>query len=569
MKGLVGVLAITGLMFASVAASEELKVGKNQKYTKIQKAIDEAKSGDTISVEVGTYNEDLTLRAGITLTVTGAETARTFLKAASTNGAVITATGVKNNQISRFTFIESTTGISTSKASTLTIAANVFNLGSSGTAVIATDVEDSSNISNNTFYSNKLAVSRAGTATKIENNIFSSNATAISSPKENTNISSNQFYSNTTVGQSGEPAVTDINPSFVNPDKRDFHVKVDSSGRGAYSGILADPKPFPVQKVEISDSSSQAPNFTVTVSWTKNESYLSANYSYILYYYFEGKEGAFPYNGTEATSLAGPSPQNVGESSSVTISGSVPLLNNVINAPVLNPITPQSQAFRLSWNQVANATSYELHYGIKNVGGSFGEDIVQNVGNVAAYVLSGLQNNETYRVAVVAVLRPILHVAITAQDKVAVSNASAYSSEAIKALGMPIKSVASYLEGIPEEVVAFPKLPNEGCFIATAAYGSYSAAQVKTLRDFRDHYLLTNTPGRAFVSWYYANSPPAAHYLNQHPALKPVVRSLLLPFVFITSWMNGSTMEMQMGVVVFAIGLLGLGIYWRRRTSWA
>ena len=172
-------------------------------------------------------------------------------------------------------------------------------------------------------------------------------------------------------------------------------------------------------------------------------------------------------------------------------------------------------------------------------------------------------------VEIVAVKQPTLHVAVNAQGSIA-THVSDYSAEVTKALGEAIESSASIAGfSIPEEVIAFPALPNEGCFIATAAYGSYSTAQVKTLRDFRDRYLLTNVPGRAFVRWYYANSPPAAHYLNQHPALKPVVRGLLLPFVFITSGMNDSMFGMQIVAGALVLGLLAAGLYRRRRTSWA
>ncbi|MEK6726607.1 MAG: CFI-box-CTERM domain-containing protein [Deltaproteobacteria bacterium] len=49
-----------------------------------------------------------------------------------------------------------------------------------------------------------------------------------------------------------------------------------------------------------------------------------------------------------------------------------------------------------------------------------------------------------------------------------------------------------------------------GCFIATVAYGSYLDPHVEVLREFRDNYLITNAPGRAFIEIYYQISPPIA-----------------------------------------------------------
>jgi hypothetical protein len=70
-----------------------------------------------------------------------------------------------------------------------------------------------------------------------------------------------------------------------------------------------------------------------------------------------------------------------------------------------------------------------------------------------------------------------------------------------------------------------------GCFIATAAYGSYLHPQVQILRDFRDTWLLTNAPGRAFVSLYYRLSPPVAECISQHGTLRLLVRLQLTPII--------------------------------------
>jgi len=74
--------------------------------------------------------------------------------------------------------------------------------------------------------------------------------------------------------------------------------------------------------------------------------------------------------------------------------------------------------------------------------------------------------------------------------------------------------------------------PSSGwCFIATAAYGTPMAEEIRILREFRDGYLLTNPLGEAFVDFYYRVSPPVAEVITEHPVLKPLVRAGLRPAV--------------------------------------
>lgn len=74
---------------------------------------------------------------------------------------------------------------------------------------------------------------------------------------------------------------------------------------------------------------------------------------------------------------------------------------------------------------------------------------------------------------------------------------------------------------------------SSGCFIATAAYGSYLDPHVKALRDFRDDVLLQNRFGTAFVKFYYKYSPPIADYIAQHGTLRLIFRFLLTPVILL------------------------------------
>ena len=71
-----------------------------------------------------------------------------------------------------------------------------------------------------------------------------------------------------------------------------------------------------------------------------------------------------------------------------------------------------------------------------------------------------------------------------------------------------------------------------GCFIATAAYGSYLDPHVEVLRAFRDNHLITNRPGRYFVRFYYRYSPPAAALIARSESARAAVRCLLAPLIF-------------------------------------
>jgi hypothetical protein len=179
-------------------------------------------------------------------------------------------------------------------------------------------------------------------------------------------------------------------------------------------------------------------------------------------------------------------------------------------------------------------------------------------------------NLHHYSVAVTAVAQPTYHFSVTAFDYTVkssnggnpgVSHESEYSSPDVPiALGSAAESNRSNAlnpaDTYPEAINPYPALPNSGCFIATAAYGSYSASQVQALRDFRDRYLVTNGPGRAFVRRYYTYGPMGAQFLNEHPEWKPVVRAALLPAVGVAIFLTHTSSLTKAMVLIIGLSLV-------------
>jgi len=94
-----------------------------------------------------------------------------------------------------------------------------------------------------------------------------------------------------------------------------------------------------------------------------------------------------------------------------------------------------------------------------------------------------------------------------------------------------------------------------GCFIATAAYGSYLDPHVMVLRKFRDSYLLPYRAGRAVVTLYYQYSPPVAEVIRGNEMLRMIVRLLLTPIIFMINY----------PILMFVLFALTVVFFQRRR----
>jgi hypothetical protein len=558
-------------------------------FTTIQGAIDYANNvvttntGTTVTysilVEPGTYGEVLTLKSGVSI-VQGRETARTIL---NSNGSVpvVTASSLSTAVSFRnFSFINAASGIMVSSSSAvINITNNVF-YNTSGTAVMIQG-SPSANVINNTFYRNGTAVSRDSVSNQITNNIFSNNTVNISQTAGlivQDNITYNDF--NPAPGSSGITGSNSIpNQTIVNTDPLfvdisivshpDLHLKTGSpcinfgdvtkgtpNDLGAYGGTNADTIPMQVSKVTATTSST-----SISLTWNANLSYDITGYR--VWY---GKTSGGPYDGTGAAD--GPSPISVptGTAASTFLLSGLSTTVNTPDSPVLNQPSVQNESLVLSWSVVPGATGYRVYFGESSPSSPAIE-----VGNAATYTLSGLTNGQHYFIAVSAISQDIYYIAVTAVNgsnglfTPGISNESIYSTEAAVGTGDIRESARSNVQyEYPEALAAYPNLQNSrrGCFIATAAYGSYSAPEVQALRTFRDRYLLTNSVGSAFVRWYYEHSPVAAAWLDAHPGYKPVVRTALMPAVGLALFMTGASLFIK-SVAVFVLAIIALVIAYR------
>ncbi len=525
--------------------------------------------------------------------IIGREMARAIISGDST-GTLINVNNVTNVTIKNFTIINAAIGISVVNSSTVVVASNVFQAGTGSTAVY---VENSSStqIINNTFYQNGKAVSTKSDIL-ITNNIFSTNVNAVSSSVTLNQITYNDYHGNTNIGITPDTnslpnvTVTDPDPLFVNPANRDFHLKagspchsygggpagnpsypnkVDSTtfDMGAYGGLYSDTIPVPVQSVVATGSTSTAPPYSIAVSWAADLNYQVKGYK-VYYGYASGH-----YNGNDAvvSGQTGTSPIDVGNVAQFTLDGLSPDVA-IPAAPELMAPQPRDQGLNLFWTSVPGATRYDIYYTLASAPSLTFSPV--NAGNTTSYHLTGLVNGETYNIGVKAVSQATYYVVVTSftstntslQNR-GVDFESAYSAESVVPMGPVSESgLSNVVTGLPEMLVPYPNLPNTGCFIATAAYGSENAAAVLVLREFRNRYLQTNAAGRTFVRWYYSFSPPAARFITEHPALKPAVRIALAPVVAGAFLLTETSPAVKASALLLMLALTVVLLWRKQRT---
>ena len=107
------------------------------------------------------------------------------------------------------------------------------------------------------------------------------------------------------------------------------------------------------------------------------------------------------------------------------------------------------------------------------------------------------------------------------------------------------------------------------CFVATAAYGTACAEQVRVLSEVRDRYLMTTRAGCSLVRAYYRLSPPLAKFIARHESARAVARAALSAVVVGVRFVLGASTVTKVAAAFACCVLLGLlgASALRRRTS--
>ena len=133
---------------------------------------------------------------------------------------------------------------------------------------------------------------------------------------------------------------------------------------------------------------------------------------------------------------------------------------------------------------------------------------------------------------------------------------------------IPLEKV-SFDVTVGETIVQPPPTNDKdnGCLIATAAFGSELSPQVQQLRELRDNTILATQSGTAFMTtfnqFYYSFSPTVADYEREQPIFKEAVKIALTPMLTSLSILNHVNIDSEQEMIGYGIGviLMNIGMY--------
>ncbi|KCZ70415.1 parallel beta-helix repeat (two copies) [Candidatus Methanoperedens nitroreducens] len=216
-KIMIGIFVI--LLTTGFAGAQTLYVGTGQTYTTIQSAIDDASTGDVISVDEGTYSENLIIKKN-GISIIGKDKEKTIIDGKKV-GSGINIDQANNIKISGFTIqnsngsVRSDAGISMYSAKNNTIANTIIVNNAVGISIYL----DSNNnvISGNDIRSNTNhgILIYSSSDNRIYNNNIQNNKIGIYADSAR----SNHIYSNNLIDNSNEQAYDNSGSNFWDDGK--------------------------------------------------------------------------------------------------------------------------------------------------------------------------------------------------------------------------------------------------------------------------------------------------------------------------------------------------------------
>lgn len=192
-------------------------------------------------------------------------------------------------------------------------------------------------------------------------------------------------------------------------------------------------------------------------------------------------------------------------------------------------IMGKTTAPQIKDNEFQDNTDYDIHYSDGAFGQSAGKKVVSSTPPPQAPERQQVQQMAApYPTPIVQYMTPAPPTVVYAQPSSPYYAPTPTPDPAIQAMKdaqvmMDTANNMSYM------MASNPGM--QGCFIATAAYGSPQARPVMALRRFRDCYLTRCAPGRSFIHWYYQHSPAWAERVKASPVMMIVSPIVLYPAV--------------------------------------
>lgn len=164
--------------------------------------------------------------------------------------------------------------------------------------------------------------------------------------------------------------------------------------------------------------------------------------------------------------------------------------------------------------------------------------IVQNALNRIIFLVNAMQSRTQYVKVEISSFKNIISEALEVLNMMSVLDMNDETRSRFSANKNSISNINTQIRTLENKANSYSNSysraasttnnkSNEGCYIATMAYGSYEHPQVMKLRRFRDEVLSKTIQGRISIKFYYATSPYLVSLLKNQTNINHYIRKLL------------------------------------------